>query len=80
MSSTDLGSLADATLRDVAKRSADGVVVHLEVLLLHKLTVPPRDIRDPAVAWRFLNEKYNTHTIADSMALRNQWASFRMTD
>ena len=50
------------------------------------LTVSPkvlpfiRDIRDPAVAWRFLNEKYNTHTIADAMTLRNQWASFSMTD
>ena len=35
MSSTDLGSPADAAFRDVAELPADGVVVHLEVLLLH---------------------------------------------
>jgi hypothetical protein len=38
-------------------------------------SAPPK-----AVAWRFLNGKYNTHTIVDAMTLRNQWTSFRMTD
>jgi hypothetical protein len=39
-----------------------------------------RDIRELAAIWRFLNVKYNTHTIADAMALRNKWAVLRMTD
>jgi hypothetical protein len=51
-----------------------------------KLTVSPkvltfiRDIREPMEAWRLLCEKYQTHTIADAMALRNKWAALRMTD
>jgi hypothetical protein len=58
----------------------------LRAIGMLKLTVSPkvlpfiRDIREPAAIWRFLNVKYNTHTIADAMALRNRWAALRMTD
>jgi hypothetical protein len=58
----------------------------LRAIGMLKLTISPkvlpfiRDIREPATIWRFLNVKYNTHTIADAMALRNKWAALRMTD
>ena len=31
-------------------------------------------------AWKLLCEKYQTHTIADAMALRNKWVALRMVD
>jgi hypothetical protein len=51
-----------------------------------KLTVSPkvhtfiRGIKEPAAIWKFLNDKYNTFTIADAMALRNKWTALKMTD
>lgn len=57
-----------------------------KVIGMLKLTVSPkvlpfiRNIREPAANWRFLKVKYNTHTIADTMVLRNKWAALRMTN
>jgi hypothetical protein len=70
-------SLAERKLLRRRKARAAGML---------KLTVSPRvltfirEMRDPAIIWTFLNAKYNTHTIADAMALRNKWAALRMTD
>jgi hypothetical protein len=58
----------------------------LRAIGMLKLMVSPkvlpfiRDIREPATIWRFLKVKYNTHMIVDAMALRNKWATLRMTD
>lgn len=44
-----------------------------------KLIVPPkvlpfiRDIKDPTIAWWFLNKKYKIQTIAASMELERAW-------
>jgi transposase InsO family protein len=59
------------------KRRAIGM---LKLTVSSKVLTFIRDIRDPAEAWKLLCEKYQTHTIADAMALRNKWTALRMSD
>ena len=52
----------------------------LELTVSAKVLTFIRAICDPEEIWRVLNDKYNTRTIADAMALRNKWTSLRMSE
>lgn len=38
------------------------------------------DLKDPKIAWKKLEDLYQTHTLADIMVLRNKRSAARMTD
>ena len=59
------------------KRRAIGM---LKLTVSSKVLTFIQDIGDPVEAWKLLYEKYQMHTIANAMVLRNKWTSLIMTD